>query len=112
MDNKRNSNSKINSELENRFPITAPSRETMAPHKNQANDKISAAGIANATAGSLIADLIKLAFQGKGNQPASKNDIIALINNFERYHRITNLPSKHFGKSPYFDLHTSEVVYF
>jgi len=74
--------------------------------------QMSLAGVGNATAGTLIADFIKYAFQGKGNQPATKNDIAALINKLERYHRISNLPARPFGKLPYFDLHTNQVVYF
>ena len=91
-------------------PAIIPNETTM-PIK-QSVEKISVAGVGNAAAGTLIADLIKHAFQGEGNRPATKNDIAALFQKLERYHLITNLPPRAFGKFPYFDLQTNMVVYF
>lgn len=92
-----------------KLPAFKP-KETLQP-QTMSNDKMSLAGVGNAAAGTLVADLIKYAFQGKGNQPATKNDIGTLINKLQRYHLITNLPPRPFGKKPYFDLHTNQVVY-
>ena len=93
------------------MPQSIIPKESGAPMK-QSVEKMSAAGVGNAAVGTLIADLIKYAFQGEGNQPASKNDIAALLQKLNRYHVITNLPSRPFGKLPYFDLQTNTVVYF
>ena len=91
--------------------LTVQSSETIQV-QNQSIKKMSAAGVGNAAAGTLIADLIKHTLQGEGNRPATKNDINSLFNKLNRYHLITNLPPRTFGKLPYFDLHTNEVVYF
>ncbi len=82
------------------------------PPQKASIDKMSTAGVANATAGTILADLIEYAFLGEGNRPATKNDIAALFNKLNRYHLIANLPPRPFGKLPYFDLHTNEIVYF
>ncbi|MBE9488986.1 MAG: hypothetical protein IMY67_01710 [Bacteroidetes bacterium] len=44
---------------------------------------MSTAGVGNVVAGTLIADLIKFLLQGDGNQPATKKDIVEMINKFQ-----------------------------
>lgn len=91
--------------------LLARSKEPITP-KKQSVEKMSTAGVGNVVAGTLIADLIKLIVQGDGNQPATKNDIAAMMNKLQRYQLITNLPPSPFGKLPYFDFHTNKLEYF
>lgn len=84
--------------------------EKATPQK-QTVEQMSFAGVGNAVVGTLVADLLKYILQGNGNQPATKNDILTLVNKLGRYHLITNMASRPFGQRPYFDLHTNQVVY-
>ena len=90
-------------------PVVTP--DEIIQQKKQYVEEMSVAGVKNVVAGTLIADLIKYIAQGNGNQPATKNDIATMMNQFQRYHLITNLPPRTFGKRPYFDFHTNKVIY-
>lgn len=74
-------------------------------------ETVSAAGIGNATFGSLAADGIKALFTKEENKPATKGDLMKLAELINgRYHVIMNLP-KRFGKTPYFDMETNTIEY-
>lgn len=79
--------------------------------QTQYPDNMTLGKVGSAVAGTLIADLIKYILQGPGSQPITRNEIKAMFNKLQRYHLITNLPPRPFGKKPYFDLHTNQVVY-
>jgi len=73
---------------------------------------MSLAGVGNATTGALIAEGIISLFTSGGNKPATKNDIVNLLNKMNRYHKIKNLPLNIYSQQPYFDLTIGTVVYF
>ncbi|WP_430426250.1 hypothetical protein [Maribacter litoralis] len=74
-------------------------------------EKMSAAGIGNATAGALAADVLKNAFTNNNNKPATKGDILLLKQSYDRYQRILNMPVRSDGMLPYFDMQTKFLVY-
>ncbi|MFL0354622.1 hypothetical protein [Xanthomarina sp. GH4-25] len=74
-------------------------------------DKMSFAGVGNATAGSLAADGLKRVFTAPQNMPATKADIANMEAKLKRYHKVANLPPNQLGKTPYFDIETNEIVY-
>ncbi|PHN93683.1 hypothetical protein CSC80_12270 [Maribacter sp. 6B07] len=74
-------------------------------------EKMSAAGIGNAAAGVLAADVVKSLITKNHNKPATKGDILALKKSYERYQRVLNLPRKPDGTLPYFDMETKYIVY-
>jgi hypothetical protein len=80
--------------------------------KKMAIDKMSASGVGNAMVGTLLANLLKNLLSDDGSKPATKSDIAALIDKLQRFHLITNLQAKPFGRQPYFDMYTNQVVYF
>jgi hypothetical protein len=75
-------------------------------------DKMSLAGVGNATTGALIAEGIINLFIKEGDKPATKNDLLKLLNKFDRYQKINNLPLNTYNKQPYFDTKFGTVVYF
>ncbi|WP_243472787.1 hypothetical protein [Winogradskyella sp. MH6] len=80
--------------------------------QSKRTEKISIAGIGNATAGTLLANEIKSFFTSEKNKPARVGDIHLLIEKLEmRYHPINNRPPNSFGQLPYFDLMTNEIVF-
>ena len=75
-------------------------------------ESISTAGIGNAAAGSLLADSIKSIFTPLDNKPATKADFKLLSDKLtKRYHLVKNIPNRHDGALPYFDMETGNVVY-
>ncbi len=82
-----------------------------APKFTSKIEKMSAAGIGNATAGALAADVLKNAFTNNNNKPATKGDILLLRKSFDRYQRILNIPVRPDGMLPYFDMETKFLVY-
>ena len=79
----------------------------------QKTDKISLAGVANATLGVGVVELAKKILIPLENKPATKGDINALEKKLTtRYHHIANLSSRNDGAIPYFDIKTNKVVYF
>ncbi|UAM99103.1 hypothetical protein K8354_04565 [Polaribacter litorisediminis] len=55
--------------------------------------------------------MVEPLFTPEENKPATKGDVLKLAASLKRYHKIKNLPPKLTGQIPYFDLHTSEIVY-
>ncbi|WP_321827252.1 hypothetical protein [Maribacter dokdonensis] len=81
-------------------------------NNNTKIEKMSAAGIANAAAGTIAADVLKRAFTNNNDKPATKGDILALSQKIERYHRVLNIALGANGELPYFDMVTKQIVYF
>ena len=82
-----------------------------APKFTSKIEKMSAAGIGNATAGALAADVLKNAFTNSNNKPATKGDILLLRKSYDRYQRILNIPVRPDGMLPYFDMEKKFLVY-
>lgn len=74
-------------------------------------EKMTMAGIGNATVGSLAADAIKTIFTGHDNRPSTKGDINILLNKIKRFHRVLNLPFGTNNSVPHFDMETKNIVY-
>ncbi|PQJ21951.1 hypothetical protein [Tenacibaculum sp. SG-28] len=103
---------------------TKPKENTLAgvvgkePEKEQAEipsnpkDKISFAGIANATIGSGIASIVDTLLTPEENKPATKKDIQALqASLIKRYLPIRNLAPNAKGQNAYYDFEVKVVVY-
>ncbi|SNR80513.1 hypothetical protein SAMN04488009_0160 [Maribacter sedimenticola] len=73
---------------------------------------MSAAGIGNAAAGALAADVVKNLITKNHDRPATKGDILALSQKIERFHRVLNIALGINGELPYFDMVTKKIVYF
>lgn len=74
-------------------------------------EQMSASGVGNATAGTLLADGIIYLGTAPENRSATKRDIANLQAQLKRYHAVKNLPRNPQGANPYFDTITGEVVY-
>ena len=84
-------------------PVNSPTPQTQ---------KMSLAGVGNATAGTLAADAIKTIFTKDANKPATKGDIAQIFEKLNsRYHLVKNQAPNKFGQYPYFDLVENVVVY-
>lgn len=75
-------------------------------------DSMSLAGVGNATAGKLAADVLLKIFTKEENLPATKGDIKALKEKMKRYHLIINVPQKENGTYAHFDIETKRLIYF
>ena len=79
-------------------------------------EKMSVSGVGNAALGTLAGNaataLAKKMFISKENEPATKRDIQELKNLINtRYFLVHNLSNDSFGRFPYFDIKTSNIVY-
>lgn len=75
-------------------------------------EKMSIAGVGNAAVGTLAVQLATNLFTREENKPATKKDIQNLLKNLnERYHPILNIPLRHDGAKPFYDLETQTIVY-
>ncbi|MAX71247.1 MAG: hypothetical protein CMC76_09130 [Flavobacteriaceae bacterium] len=73
---------------------------------------MSLAGIGNAATGTLLADTITKLLTSEKNKPATKGDLISIIEKLNaRYHPIKNLPANHLGDYPYYDMQEGIVIY-
>ncbi len=80
--------------------------------KDKKSDKMSLAGVGNATAGALVADGLRSFLTKQENKPATKKDITelkALIT--QRYLPINNIENDAIGRNPFYDMETQNVVY-
>ena len=76
-------------------------------------EKMSIAGVGNATAGALVADGIKAIFTSEDNKNVTKGDFDMLIEKLNiRYHQIKNMKPNHLGQLPHFDFVDGVLVYF
>ncbi len=83
-----------------------------APEKETRKESISLAGATNAALGTAAVDLVKKIFTSKEDMPATKRDIQevkALLK--ERYLLIKNINKDCYGRSAYYDVLTSKMVY-
>ncbi|TBN04454.1 hypothetical protein EYD45_07500 [Hyunsoonleella flava] len=87
-----------------------PTESVSLTEKKQ--DKMSFAGVGNATAGSLVADGIKSALTKSENKPATKKDIRELKNLISnRYLPVYNMEKDVYGRSAFYDVQTKHVIY-
>ncbi|WP_047547277.1 hypothetical protein [Psychroserpens sp. Hel_I_66] len=81
--------------------IPAPKKEGM-----------SMAGVGNAATGTLAAQALTKLFTKESNKPATKGDLIQLVEKLNgRYHLITNMNPNFKGEYPYFDLVDGILIY-
>ncbi len=83
-----------------------------APEKETRKESISFAGVANTAIGNATTDFVKKILTSKEDMPATKRDIQevkALLN--ERYLLIKNISKDAYGRSAYYDVLTSKMVY-
>lgn len=79
-------------------------------HKNKI-DAISPAGVANATLGSLTAEMLQSLLTKNDNKPATKKDLKMLVQRMARYYRVNNLPKRIDQTIPVFDTYTGSIIY-
>tara|TARA_R110002049_G_scaffold125135_1_gene280747 strand:- start:3042 stop:3473 length:432 start_codon:yes stop_codon:yes gene_type:complete len=96
--------------IKNRNSVTR-SIEQSPTLEAKKGDKMTMAGIGNATAGSLAADAVKSILTVPDNRPATKGDIKMLFTKMKRYHRVLNLPFGTNSSVPHFDMETKNIVY-
>ncbi|MDO7174261.1 hypothetical protein [Mariniflexile sp. AS56] len=92
--------------------ITKISHETKPEKQNNKVETMSFAGIGNAAAGTAVVDTLKHVFASPENKPATKKDIQelkALMLN--RYLPVNNAGKDAYGRSPFYDVETGNVVY-
>ncbi len=76
------------------------------------SESMSWAGVGNAAAGNLAANMAVNLFTANENKPATKKDLKMLANSLkERYQIVRNLPQKMDGTTPFYDIQTNVVVY-
>ncbi|WP_250434738.1 hypothetical protein [Hanstruepera flava] len=75
-------------------------------------EKLSAAGVGNATLGSLAADGLKALVTKEADKALTKGDIRKIVAEIKgRYHLVLNADPLPDGRKPYFDMETCHVVY-
>ncbi|QNM84602.1 hypothetical protein H9W90_10375 [Polaribacter pectinis] len=75
-------------------------------------EQVSVAGVANAALGIGLVEVAKNILISEQDKPATKGDIVRLVANLKRYHKIKNMAVNQFGQIPHFDLEKGELVYF
>lgn len=88
--------------------IETESKIEMTENKRQG---MSFAGVGNATAGTIAADLLTKAFTVEHKRPATKEDIQQIVNRLGRFHLITNMPPQPNRDLPYYDSENKSIVY-
>lgn len=93
--------------------ISASENETsMMISKELNSEKMSIAGVGNAVAGTVAADLLKTMLTKETNKPATKGDIKSIIEQLQgRYHLVKNMPVDGYGRYPYYDMLNNIVIY-
>lgn len=75
-------------------------------------EKMSMAGVGNAAVGSLAVNVLTNLLTSEENKPATKKDLQNLIGSLkQRYYPILNIPLRHDGAKPFYDLKTKSVIY-
>tara|TARA_Y100000815_G_C13336798_1_gene498154 strand:+ start:975 stop:1394 length:420 start_codon:yes stop_codon:yes gene_type:complete len=91
------------------------SKNELIPNQEQLpskTEKMNLAGIGNAAAGSLIADGVKSLFTKEDDKPVTKGEFKKLIESLGyRYLPIKNRLPNAYGKLPYYDIMTNEIVF-
>ncbi|WNH11150.1 hypothetical protein [Thalassobellus suaedae] len=77
-------------------------------------DGMSLAGVGNAAVGVAVVEVVKNILKTEDNKPATKNDIRELktLINGGRFLPVNNVPKDSFGRHPYYDIETGNVVFF
>ncbi len=100
----KNKNNKPVSEVKNKKPVMnslSSKRRTM-----------SLSGVGNAAVGSLLADSIISTFTPDRNKASTKGDIFDLLEKLNsRYLLVNNMSQDNFGRHPYYDLTTGNIIY-
>ncbi len=94
--------------LEESLPATE-----IKPELKPQKEKVTFAGVTEATTGSLIADSLKAFVTKEENKSATKKDLRELKSLImgSRYLPVTNLEPNQFGQYPYYDVEIQELVY-
>ena len=75
-------------------------------------DRMSFAGVGNAAVGTFAVNTLTRLLTIEENKPATKKDLQNLLKNLNnRYHPILNIPTRHDGAKPYYDLDTKTIIY-
>ena len=76
-------------------------------------EQMSMAGIGNAATGAALVELGKNILTSPDNKPATKKDINELrsLINGGRFLPVKNIPKDSYGRIPYYDVETGDVVY-
>lgn len=74
-------------------------------------EEVSLAGFTNAALGAGAVALFQNLFRSEANKPATKTDLLKLVTQAKRFHKVKNLQPNIMGEYPYFDLEKGEVVY-
>ncbi|PKQ44525.1 hypothetical protein [Confluentibacter flavum] len=93
--------------------VTVKDQSIVAP-QNLKVEKMSLAGVGNAAAGVAVVEVAKYLATSPENKPATKKDIQelkSLLISGERYLPVNNVPNDGFGRKPYYDVETGDVVY-
>lgn len=95
----------------NKKTTLLPKAKKINPNQKIKVDKISWAGVGNATLGSVAGDFVVNAFTLEDNKNATKGDIKRLESKLNRFHLIKNIQPNFEGKQPYYDLVLGVLVY-
>lgn len=103
--------------LKQNFAVTKLEKSVLpvTVEKKTKVEKMSLAGVGNAAGGATIVEIAKNIFTPYENKPATKKDIEELkdlLRNNSGYFPVHNLSPDAFGRMPYFDLSTGNIIYF
>jgi len=73
--------------------------------------EMSFAGIGNAAAGTAFVDIATRLLTAEHNKPATKGDLMKLLNRLSGYVRIEDLEPNLFGEKPYLEIETGKTIY-
>jgi hypothetical protein len=100
-------------QVKNQSKLGSPVKEKKKKKKLTVGkiEKMSVAGIGNATVGNLASDFVQNIFTREENKPATKGDLAKVISHLERFQFIKNLSLNEYNQQPYFDLETKNIIY-
>jgi len=86
---------------------------TLPKIQEQGNkEKLSFVGMGNAAAGTAAFEIAKSLFTSQENKPATKRDIAELKSILKgRYFPVRNISKDVYGRLPYYDIETGDLVY-
>ena len=90
-----------------------PKNENLAePRKPTLHERMSLAGVGNTVLGMGVVELAKEVLTPEHNKVATKRDIQDLKTFFRsRYLLVHNLSKDPYGRTPYYDVHTGNLIY-
>ncbi|RYH72132.1 hypothetical protein EVU94_13775 [Flavobacteriaceae bacterium 144Ye] len=88
-------------------------QETSKMAKISQSNKLTAAGIGNAAIGTAAVDLTKHLLTPEHKRNATKEDIrkLSSLMKGQRYFPVNNLPNDTFGKRPFYDIETGNIIH-